>query len=101
MNNETSHLSLTNTQINTKANTINAFFDIKMQGSEFTGKIYGPLDKPKINLNMQKLIRHEMDRQLDSIVGEGNRKLMENMPMGDMAKDVASGMGGAFMGMFF
>ena len=101
MENEKSHLSLTNTQIDTKQKTINAFFDIKMQGSEFTGKLYGPLNKPKINLNMQKLIRHEMDRQLDSIVGEGNRKLMESMPMGDMAKDVASGMGGAFMGMFF
>ena len=50
---------------------------------------------------MQKLIRHEMDKQLDSIMGEGNRKMMENMPMGDVAKDVASGMGGAFMGMFF
>lgn len=50
---------------------------------------------------MQKLIRHEMDRQLDSIVGEGNRKMMEAMPMGDVAKDMASGVGGAFMGVFF
>jgi len=72
-----------------------------MQKKEFSGKVYGSLDSPKINLNMQKLIRHEMDRQLDSIMGEGNRKMMENMPMGGMAKDVASGMGGAFMGMFF
>ena len=101
MENETSHLSLTNTHIDTKHNTINAFFDIKMQGQEFTGKLYGPLKKPKINLNMQKLIRHEMDRQLDSLMGEGNRKLMENMPMGNTAKDMASGMGGAFMGIFF
>ena len=101
MDSKTSHLSLTNTQIDTKLKTINAYFDVKMQGKEFSGKVYGPLDKPKINLNMQKLIRHEMDRQLDSIMGEGNRKLMENMPMGGVAKDMASGVGGAFMGMFF
>ncbi len=101
MENKTSHLSLTNTQINTKLNTINAFFDVKIQEKEFTGKIYGSLDDPKINLNMQKLIRHEMDKQLDSFMGEGNRKLMENMPMGNTAKDMASGVGGAFMGMFF
>jgi len=101
MDSDTSHLSLTNTHIDTKLKTINGYFDVKMQGKEFSGKVYGPLQKPKINLNMQKLIRHEMDRQLDSIVGEGNRKMMENMPMGDVAKDMASGVGGAFMGIFF
>ena len=101
MENETSHLSLTNTHIDTKLKSINAYFDVKMQGKEFSGKVYGPLSKPKVNLNMQKLIRHEMDRQLDSIMGEGNRKMMESMPMGNVAKDMASGVGGAFMGMFF
>ena len=101
MDSDTSHLSLTNALIDTELNSVNGYFDINMQGKEFTGKVYGSLDQPKINLNMQKLIRHEMDRQLDSIVGEGNRKMMESMPMGDVAKDVASGMGGAFMGIFF
>lgn len=101
MDSKTSHLSFTNTIIDTKLKTVNAYFDVKIQGKEFTGKVFGLLDNPKINLNMQKLIRHEMDKQLDSIVGEGNRKMMESMPMGDVAKDVASGMGGAFMGMFF
>ena len=101
MESNTSHLSLTNAQIDTKLKTINGYFDVKMQGKEFSGKVYGPLEKPKINLNMQKLIRHEMDKQLDSIMGESNRKMMENMPMGNAAKDMASGMGGAFMGIFF
>jgi len=101
MNRGSSHFSLTNTLIDTKHNTINAYFDFNMQKQAFSGKIYGDLKHPKVNLNMQKLIRHEMDKQLDSFIGEGNRKLMENMPMGGAAKDVASGMGGAFMGMFF
>jgi len=101
MENEQSHFSLTNTQINTKQNTINAYFDVNMQKKEFSGKVYGSLDKPKVNLNLQKLIRHEMDTQLDSIMGEGNRKMMQNMPMGGVAEDMASGVGGAFMGIFF
>jgi hypothetical protein len=101
MNNEQSHFSLTNTKIHTKRNTINAYFDVKMQKKEFSGKIYGSLDNPKVNLNLQKLIRHEMDRQLDSIMGEGNGKMMHKMPMGGVAEDMASSVGGAFMGVFF
>jgi len=101
MNNKHSHVSLTNAQMNTKLNTINAYFDVNMQKKEFSGKVYGSLDNPKVNLNLQKLIRHEMDRQLDSIMGEGNRKMMQNMPMGGVAEDMASGVGGAFMGIFF
>lgn len=101
MDSERSHFSLTNTLLNTKEKTINAYFDFKMQGKEFSGKVYGSLDDPKVNLNMQKLIEHEMDKQLDSMIGKGNREMMESMPMGGMAKDVGTGMGGAFMGIFF
>ena len=101
MNNKQSHLSLIDTQIDTKRNTINTYFDIKMQQKEFSGKVYGSLEHPEVNLNMKKLIRHEMDKQLDSIVGEGNRKMMENMPMGDVAKDMAADVGAGFMGIFF
>ena len=42
-----------------------------------------------------------MDNQLDSIIGKGNREMMDNMPMGSMPKDVASEMGAGFVGMFF
>ncbi len=101
MNRGKSHFSLTNTRIDTKHHTINAYFDFNMQKQAFSGKVYGDLKHPKVNLDMQKLIRHEMDKQLDSIMGESNRKLMQNMPMGGVAEDMASGMGGAFMGMFF
>lgn len=92
---------LTNTTLNLNKNTIDAFFDFKMQDQEFTGKVYGSVDDPKVNLNMQKLIRHKMDEQMDSMVGEGNRKMMEKMPMGEAAKDAASGVAGGFMGVFF
>jgi len=34
-------------------------------------------------------------------MGKGKRKLMESMPMGDVAKDMATEVGAGFMGMFF
>jgi hypothetical protein len=99
--NNRGHFYLTNTIMNTDKNTINAYFDFKMQEQEFSGKVYGALDDPEVDLNMQKLIRHKMDKQMDSMVGEGNRKMMEKMPMGEAAKDAASGVAGGFMGIFF
>ncbi|MCO4846208.1 MAG: hypothetical protein KC427_09340, partial [Sulfurovum sp.] len=99
--NDKGHFYLTNTIMNTNNNTINAYFDFKMQEQEFSGKVYGALDDPEVDLNMKKLIRHKMDEQMDSMVGKGNRKLMEKMPMGEAAKDAASGVAGGFMGIFF
>jgi len=101
LKNKLSHFYLTNTKLDAKHNTVNAYFDLKMQGQEFSGKVYGSLKHPKVNLNMQKLIRYQMDKQLDSVMGKGNRKLMESMPMGDVAKDMATEVGAGFMGMFF
>jgi hypothetical protein len=101
LSNDRGHIRINSVVIDTKLKSVNGFFDVNLQGRAFSGKVYGALDKPKINLNMQKLIRHEMDRQLDSFVGKSNRKMMESMPMGDLSKDMASGVGGAFMEMFF
>lgn len=99
--NDHSHLYLKNTKIHTEKNTINAYFDFKMQRQEFSGKVYGSLDNPKVNLNMQKLVRYQMDKQVDKMIGKNNRKIMEKMPMGGVAKDVATDMGASFMKVFF
>lgn len=105
LENAQSHLSLTNAQIHTGANTINGFFDFKMQGEEFSGKVYGDLDHPKVNLDMQKLIQYQMTKQLDSFMGKQQRENMEEvievMPMGGVAKDVATDAAASFMGIFF
>jgi hypothetical protein len=101
LSNDRGHFFLTNTIMNTDTNTINAYFDFKMQEQQFSGKVYGALDDPEVDLNMKKLIRHKMDKQMDSMVGKGNRKMMEKMPMGEAAKDAASGVAGGFMGIFF
>jgi len=96
-----SHAYLTHTKINTNKNSINTFFDVKMQRQEFSGKVYGSLDNPKVNLNMQKLVRYQMDKQVDKMIGKNNRKIMEKMPMGGVAKDMATDMGASFMKVFF
>ena len=72
-----------------------------MQGQAFSGKVYGSLQNPKVKLNLKKLIRYQMDKQMDSMMGKGNRELMESMPMGGTAKDMATDVGAGFMEMFF
>ena len=99
--NEKGYLLLNNAKINTKEDTIAAYFDISLQKRQFTGQLYGSIEHPKVDLNIQKLIRHEMDNQLDGIIGKGNREMMDSMPMGSMPKDVASEVGAGFVGMFF
>jgi hypothetical protein len=98
---DTSFFMLNNIHMDYKQKTINAHFDIKMQEEEFKGKIYGSLDDPKINIDMQKLLKYQMDKQLDTYMGKGNRKLIESMPMGSTAKDMATDIGGGFMDIFF
>jgi hypothetical protein len=101
LSNAGGHIFLTDVRIDTDKKLINANFDASLQKQALTGKIYGPLDKPKVDINFQKLIRHEIDKQMDSVVGKGNREMMDSMPMGEMPKDVASGMGGTMLDLFF
>lgn len=101
LENQDSHIYLTSAKVDTEKNTINAYFDFKMQKQEFSGKVFGPFDNPEVNLNMQKLIKYQMDKQLNSIVGKKVNKLMNKIPMAPMAKDVAAGMGASFIKVFF
>jgi len=101
LQNKNSRLYLTGATVNTKLNTIDAYFDFKMQKQEFRGKVFGSLDNPEVNLDMQKLIKYQMDKQLDKMMGKNANNMIDKMPMGGMAKDVAAGMGASFMGMFF
>lgn len=101
LQNRNSHLYLTGATVNTKINTIDAYFDFKMQKQEFRGKVFGSLNSPEVNLDMQKLIKYQMDKQLDKMMGKKANDMIDKLPMGGMAKDVASGIGASFMGMFF
>jgi len=99
--NDKGHIFLTNAKINTKDDTVDAYFDVNLQKRAFSGKVYGTLDHTKVNLDFQKLIKFEMNKQMDGIMGQGNREMMDSMPMVNPAKDVASEMGAGFVGMFF
>jgi hypothetical protein len=99
--NEKSYFYLTNVKMDSEKNVINAYFDFKMQRQEFTGKVYGLLDDPDVDLDMHKLIMYQMDKQLDAIMGKKSRELIDKIPMGSAAKGMAVGMGAGFVGMFF
>lgn len=101
LSNLQNHIYLTQTMIDTKSKVIDSYFDILVQDRELTGKIYGSLQKPEINLDMQKLIQHEMDKQIDAFGGQAPREMMESMPLGGTAKDVVTGTAGSFMKIFF
>ncbi len=101
LTNANSYFLLTNTILNTNSNALSAYFDFKMQQQKFSGKVHGKIDKLKVNLNIHKLIEFQMDKQIDSMVGKENRKMMENMPMGTVAKDVATETAASFIGIFF
>ena len=96
-----SHLFLTSTKMDTNNHTINAYFDFKMQDQEFSGKVYGSLGDPDVNLDLQKLIKYQMEKQLDSIMGQGTTKAMRNIPMEGTAENMATGAASTFMNMFF
>jgi len=97
----TSTFILNKIRVDNNTKVINAFFYFNMQKEEFTGKIYGTINNPKINLDMQKLLKYQVDKQMDTYIGKSNRKMMESMPMGGAAKDMATDIGGGFMDLFF
>lgn len=102
LENDTGHLLLTDTQINTKEKNIDAFFDFKVQKQEFSGSVYGSLEHTKVDLDVQRLIRFQMEKQLDRIIGANSAiKMMRKMPMEDVAEDMATGTAASFIKAFF
>ena len=72
-----------------------------MQEQEFSGEVYGSIDNTDVNLNIQKLIKYQMGKQLDSMMGEGATKTMRSMPMEGAAEDMATGAAATFIKAFF
>ncbi len=54
--NPNSHLYITRAKINQKLNKLSAYFDMKMQNQELSGKLYGDLYEPNIKINMGALL---------------------------------------------
>lgn len=80
------HLYLKEIKMNTKTNRINAKFEIKMQGQELFGTLYGTIDNPKVSVDMKKLLRYQMEHQLEGILGNPkNEKIQKDL---DQVKNI-------------
>jgi hypothetical protein len=64
-----SHLYLVDTKMNSKSNSVNSKFEIKMQGQEIYGDIYGTLQDPKVSVDMSRLLKYQMNKQMGAWLG--------------------------------
>ena len=87
--------------MNSNENTIDAYFDVKLQSREFSGKLYGSLDEPEVNLRLQKLIKYEKSKQMDRIMGTEATKVIRQIPGEGLAEGVAAGATASFIKIFF
>ena len=101
LKNKRNHLYLTSINMNSKENSIDTYFDVKMQSREFSGKIYGSLDDPKVNLRLQKLIKYEMSKQMDRIMVKEATRVIRQIPGEGLAEGMAAGATASFIKVFF
>ncbi len=88
--NPNSHLYLTNTIINQNKETINSYFDLKMQNQELSGKIYGNLYEPTVKVNMGALFAFKVKQMMNPATGFDMKSKF------DCIKGVADGLFGGF-----
>lgn len=101
LKNNKNYLYLSSIIINSKENTIDTYFDVKLQKQELTGKVYGSIDDPKVNLRLQKYIKHQMSQQMDRVMGEEATRVIRQVPMEGMAEGMAAGATASFIKVFF
>ena len=70
IDNGVNHIYLTDTRMNAKTNAIDSKFEIRLEGEELSGTIYGTLKKPKISIDVSRLLRYKFDKQLEDWFGE-------------------------------
>jgi len=68
------YLYLTNTRMNSKANTIDSDFKLKIDGEEIYGEIYGTLKDPKFSIDVQKFIKRKLSKTLGKWGGTKKRE---------------------------
>jgi len=73
IDNGVKHVYLTDTVMNSKTNSINSKFEVKIVGEELYGDIYGTLDNPKVSIDMQKLLKYQLNKQIGNFLGTENK----------------------------
>lgn len=71
IDNGINHLYLPDTKMDAKTNGIKADFEMFIDGEEFVGEIEGTLEDPEVNLDMSKLIKYQINKQMDEFFGTG------------------------------
>lgn len=79
IDNGVNHLYLKNTQMNSKTNKITADFEVKIDGQQFIGDIYGTLEHPKVNVDMSKLIKYQIKKKINNFFGTGKSSRRKNI----------------------
>jgi hypothetical protein len=82
-----SHLYLVDTKMNSKSNSVNSKFEIKMQGQEIYGDIYGTLQDPKVSVDMSRLLKYQMNKQMGAWLGTEKSEVVKRELKG-VKKDV-------------
>jgi hypothetical protein len=63
------HVYLTDTKMYSKTNAIQSKFEVKIVGEELYGDIYGTLKNPKVSIDMQKLLKYQLNKRLGEWLG--------------------------------
>jgi len=71
------HVYLTDTVMNSKTNSIKSKFEVEIAGNELYGDIYGTLDNPKVSINMQKLLKYQLNKQIGNFLGTENKEAIK------------------------
>ncbi len=69
--NSASHIYLLDAKMDSHKNSIDTNFDVKMQGEELSGVVYGSLKYPQVKLDMSKYIKFKAQKELDDFFGTG------------------------------
>ncbi len=72
--NKKSYIFLKKIKMNSKTNHINSNFSLKIEEQELEGKIFGTLKNPKVDVDMSKLIKYQMTKQINSFMGNDSVK---------------------------
>jgi hypothetical protein len=68
------HLYFNQTTIESRSKKLNAQFELKMRSQEFHGKLYGTLHNPKLSLNLSKLLKYQIDRELGTLLNANQKE---------------------------
>ncbi len=86
--NSTSHIYLLDAKMDSHQNTIDSHFDVKMQGEELSGQVYGSLKSPQVRLDMSKYIKFKAKKEIDDFFGTGTsqrvKKKLDDVDMDDV-----------------